>query len=405
MESELFEAVRRFERWLDEYGETSQDHQDFFAGRLGGKAKALYYSAPRPLGHLAVAPMVLCEAFVPSARAVFHHRMRLPISDAHYAMAFVLLFKVTGDDRYYDRARHFLGVLEKTRCMRYLRHGWGYPFDWQTRNGLIRAGTPLITTTPYCYEAFDYLFRIDGDQHWREVMKSTVDHAFIDYTDHEAGPHASTCSYTPEGGEGVVNASAYRAFLLTSGWREFLEENYRAAAERNLNFVLQSQGDDGSWPYAVDGRRDFIDHFHTCFVLKALVKIEGLTGNEACTRAIERGVEFYLANLFDAARLPRPFARAPRLTIYQRELYDYAECLNLGALLRGRFPDMDRMVDRVLGDVLANWMKVDGSFRSRKLLLGWDNVPMHRWGQSMMFRSLCLLLLNSRSGMSLSRRP
>ena len=46
-------------------------------------------------------------------------------------------------------------VLEETRCPGYRHHGWGYPFDWVTRNGTIAAGTPLITTTPYAYEAFE----------------------------------------------------------------------------------------------------------------------------------------------------------------------------------------------------------------------------------------------------------
>ena len=54
-------AVRRFVRWLDEHGETSCDHQSFFAGRLGGAAKRLYYHRRR-LGTLAVAPMIMCEA-------------------------------------------------------------------------------------------------------------------------------------------------------------------------------------------------------------------------------------------------------------------------------------------------------------------------------------------------------
>jgi hypothetical protein len=29
------------------------------------------------------------------------------------------------------------------------------------------------------------------------------------------------------------------------------------------------------------------------------------------------------------------------------------------------------------------------------LLLGWDNVPMHRWAQAQLFRSLCFLLFRS----------
>jgi hypothetical protein len=188
----------------------------------------------------------------------------------------------------------------------------------------------------------------------------------------------------------VINASAYRAFLLTRAAVDFSEDHYRAIADRNLNFVLQSQNPDGSWYYSVDGARDFVDHFHTCFVLKALAKIEALTGNPGCTRAIERGVDYYTKNLFDEQGLPKPFSRRPRLTVYRRELYDYAECINLAVLLKGRFPTLDEILSRVID--LGEWQKEDGSFRSRKLLLGWDNTPMHRWAQAQLFRSLCFLL-------------
>ena len=170
------------------------------------------------------------------------------------------------------------------------------------------------------------------------------------------------------------------------------EEKYRTVALRNLNFVLEAQNPDGSWYYATDGQREFIDHFHTCFVMKALAKIEALTGDPKCTEAIERGIAYYVKNLFDERGSPRPFSRPPRLTVYRQELYDFAECLNLNALLRGRFPEFDDIVSKVLNEVQTEWQKPDGSFRSRRLLLGWDNTPMHRWAQSQLFRSLCLSL-------------
>ena len=56
-------------------------------------------------------------------------------------------------------------------------------------------------------------------------------------------------------------------------------------------------------------KRDFVDHFHTCFVLKALAKIEELTGCSQCRSAIERGVGYYVKNLFDANGLPMPFSK------------------------------------------------------------------------------------------------
>jgi hypothetical protein len=152
----LRKAVADFVEWLDGFGEVSQDHQDFYAGRLGRAAKGLYYKRPT-LGKAAVLPMVACEAFFPSARRFFFSPMRLPIADAHYAMGFALLTRVEGEPKHLERAKQFLEVLKRTRCPGFQYSGWGYPFEWQTRNGIIPAGTPLITTVPYCYEAFDYV--------------------------------------------------------------------------------------------------------------------------------------------------------------------------------------------------------------------------------------------------------
>ena len=103
----------------------------------------------------------------------------------------------------------------------------------------------------------------------------------------------------------------------------------------------------------------------------------------------------YLRNLFDEDGLPKPFSKAPRLTVYKRELYDCAECINLCLLLRDRFPQLEATLEKVVAHILGVWVKRDGSFRSRKLHLGWDNVPMHRWGQAQMFRSLAFYLRES----------
>ena len=387
-------TISKFIAWLDRYGETSYDFQTFYASPVGQAAKTLYYKQPL-LGTMAVAPIIFCEAFLPSARRLFRKPQRFPIADAHYAMGFAALSQTLVDKKYYQRAVHFLEVLEATRCPDQKHYAWGYPFDWVWMGGTIKEGTPLITTEPYVYEAFLQVYEIDKDQKWRQIMQSIAQHASQDYYDTQTSALASSSSYTPASepsSGGVVNASAYRAFLLTKAALDFSEEKYRRQGERNMHFVLESQNADGSWFYAMDGTRSFVDHFHTCFVMKALAKIERLTGSPHCTAAIERGVKYYVEHLFDEAGLPKPFSKAPRLTIYRRELYDYAECINIATLLKGRFPELDKRLETVLNDIMTRWQRPDGSFRSRHLLFGWDNVPMHRWAQAQLFRSLCLLL-------------
>ena len=391
-------SLAKFTQWLDAFGETSHDHQSYFASDLGRKAKALYYRKPLP-GTLAVSPMIFSEAFVPSARALFFKPLRFPIADAHYAMGFAYLADIEKSEVHLKRAVHFLDVLKETRCKKFRNCAWGYPFNWETRRGTLWEGTPMITTLPYVYEAFRQVYQLNGDQQLLDVMRSIAQHALEDYDDYEVSVDASTCCYSPgpDNSSGVINANAYRSFLLMLAARDFSEERYEKAGLRNLNFVIQSQNLNGSWYYSTDNVRDFVDHFHTCFVLKALGKIEQLTDSVALRTAIDRGVNYYVANLFDADGLPKPFSKPPRLTVYRHELYDYAECINLGTLLMGRYPELDRVLETTVLDVLKRWQKKDGSFRARKLLVGWDNVPMHRWAQSQLFRSLSFLLAKTAS--------
>jgi hypothetical protein len=384
-------VLTNFTEWLDGFGETSWDHQSFFAGPVGRAAKSLYYRN-RIIGTGAVAPMILCEAFLPSARTLFHHRIRFPIADAHYAMGFAFLYETTGNPAHLGKAIHFLNELTTSRCRDFKEHCWGYPFDWVWRGGVVKQQTPLITTTPYVYEAFLQVFEVDRREEWRRIVESIVRHVCTDIKDFRTSETASSCSYDPLGEGGVINAAAYRAFLLTSAWRVFSNDDYWRIAERNLNFVLENQNQDGSWYYAVDGVRDFVDHYHTCFVMKALAKIHAVTGHEICKEALAKAVAYYLENLFDEDGLPKPFSKAPRLTVYKCELYDCAECINLCLLLRDQFPQLEMTLETVTEGILKDWIKPDGSFRSRRLHFGWDNLPMHRWGQSQMFRSLAFYL-------------
>ena len=129
-------AINQFILWLENFGETSYDHQTFFASPFGNKIKSLYYKNA-VLGSLAVSPLIFLEAFFPSARQSFWKKQRFPIADAHYAMGFALLAQLYKKDEYYQKALHFLNVLIETRCSGYKHYCCGYPFNWQTRNGVM----------------------------------------------------------------------------------------------------------------------------------------------------------------------------------------------------------------------------------------------------------------------------
>ena len=174
-------------------------------------------------------------------------------------------------------------MLKETRCARLRGILLGLPVRLgDAQRHVIPRQTPLITTTPYVYEAFLQCHRarrrprVDG-----EVLASIARHAATDIKEFHVvrnGQQLLLHSVRPRRRHqrrGLSGVSADQR--LAACWPT---NAYGKIAERNLNFVLEAQNPDGSWSYAVDGVRDFVDHFHTCFVMKALAKIHALTGHE-----------------------------------------------------------------------------------------------------------------------------
>jgi hypothetical protein len=277
---------------------------------------------------------------------------------------------------------------------------WGYPFDWQNNRGLWKKNTPYITCTPYCFEAFLGLYDAIGEQRYLDIARSIATFVYTDLKDTPMGPDAAAASYSPMDETKVVNASAYRAWVLFEADKRFNLPEYKAKAQRNLNFILQSQQADGSWLYAVATPGEgFIDHFHTCFVLKKLFKINQSLNSSAVAEAIRKGYAYYREKLYRADGLPRAFALEPRTQIVTLEMYNFAEAITLGALLRDFIPDAYAVAQKLATTLCEKYQLADGHFVTRVYRGGFRHTfPFLRWPQAQLFYSLTNLLYASQKG-------
>ena len=100
----IYASILEFIQWLNDFGEKSQDWQDYYASKIGNKAKLLYYKSP-VIGTVAVAPMVFCEAFLPSTRRLFWRKQRFPIADAHYSMGYAYLSQAFDRKKSYEKEK------------------------------------------------------------------------------------------------------------------------------------------------------------------------------------------------------------------------------------------------------------------------------------------------------------
>lgn len=84
-----------------------------------------------------------------------------------------------------------------------------------------------------------------------------------------------------------------------------------AAALSCARYTVARQAADGSWPYSEEPYGRWVDGFHTGFVLEGLARVVRATGDPALTAALQRGVRYYVAQLFGPGGEPKYYPGHP----------------------------------------------------------------------------------------------
>lgn len=391
--NEIWRSVHLFLDWLEKHTCESYDPYDIWGTWYGLRSRRLYY-AHRAAGTPFVAPVLLLEKFFPGARRLLVFKKRYATADAQLVLAFLNLYRISPDRSYLGKAVKLGKDLEATRVPGYSGHCWGYPFDWQHSQGLWKRNTPFITATPYCFEAFLGLFDATKDPAYLELAASIARFVYKDLRDTPTSANGAAGSYSPVDNSQVINASAYRAMVLVEAACRFRNEEYMRTAQRNINFILETQQSDGAWLYSIDHGEQFIDHFHTCFVLKNLVKLNRRLASREVSAAIQKGFAYYTAALFGRDGLPKMYAIKPRTQIVRLEMYDFAESINLGTVARDLVPAAFARARELAAKVIGKYQLRDGHFVTRVYVGGVKHTfPFLRWPQAQMFHALTNLLL------------
>jgi len=398
-EEKVRESIDHFLQWKDKNGYFSYDQYDFWNTKYGIWSKKLYYRNNK-LGSLFVAPIFLTELILPSARKLFVTKKRFPIADAHFIMGYLNLYKFKKDIAHLNEAENIASELLKSSIPGFSGYCWGYPFEWMTTRGLWKSGTPLMTTTVYCFEAFLNLYDVTKKSKYLEIANSILQFTLRDIKDHRIDNNTAVSSYSPSDNSQIINSNAYRSFVLVEGYHRFNNEEALEKALLNINFILKSQREDGSWLYAINDERDnFVDNFHTCFVLKNLLKVNTVLKDEAISKAIKKGFEFYKVNLLNEDYSPKPFSKLSRVNIVKKELYDFAEGISLCLQMEKYECEAGEISRKLIKEVIDKYQKSDGSFYTRTNILNIPNkIPYLRWSQSQLFYSLTnYLLINKKN--------
>lgn len=240
---------------------------------------------------------------------------------------------------------------------------WGYEFDVQTRWAYYKAGSPNVIATAFSVRAIDAVNRS------QDVSPKVLDwlYSLLDPTGY--------LYYTPESTRLIHNGNILAAETIhrLGGDVEVIQ--------RALDCTLEQQSKDGSWAYGVGPGLEWVDNFHTAYVLESLLYFER-QGFEV-TSALEKGFEYWRRFLFSSEGLPLYYSKQTKPSL---DIHNIATAVGLLAsvLKDSRF---DTQYLESATDHLLSFQDGSGGFRSATVM------PVHmRWNQGHAFLALAKIV-------------
>ncbi len=236
-----------------------------------------------------------------------------------------------------DVADDALGALHEDRSAGDV--AWGYPFDTQTRWSFYRAGSPNVVVT-----AFSVLALLEGGRAGGVGYRERAQTAARWIAEELWLPDERAFAYH-EGSQTVIhNASLLGARAVHAALGDEYGDRLVAAAER----TLARQSSDGSWPYGDEPGLEFVDGFHSGYVLDALHDLLPLV--PAAAAAIERGAAYYVDHCFGPRGEAWLWPDKPR----PEDAHAAGTAMSTLTLLGGHEELLARVTDRVTSSTVRN---------------------------------------------------
>ncbi len=293
-----------------------------------------------------------------------HHSL-VPKAPALLGQAAARLFAAHEDNHLGALARDALETLLADKTCG--EDGWGYPWDTQTRWSYYAGGSPNVVATAFSANALAEAALTLGEPAWRTRAERAAAWVSRKLWLSEEGYFA----YHGHSDRLVHNASLLGAALV----HELAPDAPGAADAVRIATArtLEAQRSDGTWPYGEAAGLEWVDGFHTGYVLDSLCRLEGV--DPRIPDAIERGAHVYVTDFFDAEGR----ARLWRGKRYPEDAHSAGTGLTVLTRLAARGLVARETVERVARYTLEHMLHRDGHAIFRRGRLGATHVRYLRW--------------------------
>jgi hypothetical protein len=287
---------------------------------------------------------------------------------ALFVSAYVRLARLDSDGPFAGHALALAERLERRALPLGDGAGWGYPFDVQTRWGHYPRTQPNAVVTSFAAHALMDVEEIAPPGRFAPAIDMALEFArsrllVDDGEDAFYGYYQG--SRVP-----IHNASLLVASV-------FARRGQTDEAVPAVRYTLSRQRPDGSWPYGEGPGLDWVDGYHTAFVLWSLGRVT--PGDE-----LPAALDFFLARLVD----PDGAVRASPEARYPVDIHSCASSIWALADLRDRDSRALETASGILAWTLANMRRDDGRFAFQQRRAFRSSVPYTRWSDGHMLLAL-----------------
>jgi len=287
-------------------------------------------------------------------------------------------------------ARALLEELWRARIQGYTGAAWGYNFAWQSRNFFAPHGTPMVVPTAFAARALIEGYEAFGDDSLLQMARSSCDF-FLSDLKRTIDTKEEVCfSYSPSDSTQIFNASLLAAETLAKVGALTGETTFGDLALRAARYVVCRQGEDGRWTYGAEAGQQWIDNFHSAYVLLSLARIaKSCIGPRAeLDEALRRGFRFWRERFFLADGWPKYYHDS----LYPADAHAAATAIVTLLELQKLDAGARELAAAIAGWTITNLRDTRGFFYYQRRRFRTVRTPFMRWTQAWMLYALARLL-------------
>jgi rhamnogalacturonyl hydrolase YesR len=300
------------------------------------------------------------------------------------ARGFIRLHKTTGDHVWKEKAEFALQWLIDNQSPGYSGACWGNHFDYQSRGFYLPKRVPTVVWTALIGHAFLDAYDHFQDDRYLEIAASACRHIVRDLGTLCDG-EGICISYIPIQDTQVHNANTLGASLLARTYSHTGNESYRELAQKAMQYTAHYQRADSSWYYAEKQNHNWVDNFHTAYVLDCFKYYMESTGDHRFDHKMRNGYEYWKKTFFLSDGTPRYYNHKT----LPLDIQCSSQAIDTLVFFHDQDPDGLQLAIKVAEWTITHMQDRTGYFYYRRYSPGLVNkTPTLHWGQATM---LCAL--------------